>query len=126
MAKFSVDNGLVDFDEVEPHIPATATRVKIQNVSGQEKWRDPEERESGDKVIISNGEASFMYRKPGRKSSKEIEDESTPQPTTVDAEETSLLRKRFMERDMILSRLCENPAGEGVLDAVLEIGRAHV
>lgn len=120
MAKFSVDNGLVDFDEVLPHIPSTAKRVKIQNASGQEKWRDPEERENGDKVIISNGEAGFMYSKPGRKSSKEREDEVTPQPTTVDAEESSLLRKRFMERDMISSRVCENPSGESVLDAVLD------
>lgn len=107
-------------EEIAGLIPANAKRVKVQDIDGQEKWRDPAKFEVGDKIIIENGEPRSMFRVPGRKSKQEEVEEILPQATTEEAKKRAQLKREFLERDELIQLAKENPDDEKVLSFILE------
>jgi hypothetical protein len=110
--------GLFDPDDVEDLIPSNAKRVRIQDIDNQEKWRDPNDFQKGDKVILENGTPRFMYNVPGRKSKKEELEEILP-GTTDDAVQLQEEKRKFFEQDELLKLAKENPDDDGLLDSLI-------
>jgi len=107
-------------EEIKALIPVTATRVRVQNIDGQEKWRNPSKFEPGDQLILENGEPRCMFSTPGRKSKAEEFEDFLPAPTTEDAKERNEEKRNFIDQDELRLVLEENPDDDQVLVLLLK------
>lgn len=108
-------------EEIFDLIPSEATRVKVSDDKGHERWRDISEGfdaiEPSDEIVIVSGAPVTMKGQPGRK--KKAPAPKPPPPVNQTVANLIANKAAFFEKDDLLKQIAKGVDSEDILHLVM-------